>query len=61
MKLNADCIRDVLLELENSLSYRTNEEGHLERVFVSLHDLDCILIKYHVNVNEYLSQVLANI
>ena len=47
MKLNADCIRDVLLELENSLSYRTNEEGHLERVFVSLHDLDCILIKYH--------------
>ena len=31
MKLNADCIRDVLLELEKSLTYRTDEEGRLEK------------------------------
>ena len=46
MKLNADCIRDVLLELEKSLIYRTDEEGRLEKNTVSLHDLDCILIRY---------------
>lgn len=46
MKLNADCIRDVLLELEKSLTYRTDEEGRLEKNTVSLHDLDCILIRY---------------
>lgn len=46
MKLNTDCIRDVLLELEKSLTYRTDDEGHLERVSVSLHDLDCILVRY---------------
>lgn len=46
MKLNADCIRDVLLELEKSLTYRTDEEGRLEKNSVSLHELDCVLIRY---------------
>ena len=46
MKLNADCIRYVLIELEKSLTYRTDEEGRLEKNTVSLHDLDCILIRY---------------
>ena len=30
MKLNADCIREVLLELEDSLVIYTNDEGNLE-------------------------------
>lgn len=46
MKLNADCIRDVLLELEKSLTYRTNDEGQIEKNVVSLHELDGILIRY---------------
>ena len=46
MKLNADCIRDVLLELEKSLTYSTDEAGRLEKNSVSLHELDCILIRY---------------
>ena len=46
MKLNADCIRDVLLELEKSLTYRVNEDDQLEKNTVSLHELDCILIRY---------------
>ena len=46
MKLNSDCIRDVLLALEKSLTYRTDEEGRLEKSTVSLHELDCILIRY---------------
>lgn len=46
VKFNADCFRDVLLELENSLAYRINEDDQLERRSVSLHELDCILIRY---------------
>ena len=46
MKLNADCVRDVLLELEKTLTYRIDEEGRLEKNTVSLHELDCILIRY---------------
>ena len=46
MKLNADCIRDVLIELEKSLTYRTDEAGRVEKNAVSLHELDCVLIRY---------------
>lgn len=46
MKLNADCIREVLLELEDSLVIYTNDEGNLENKTVSLHHLECVLIRY---------------
>lgn len=46
MKLNTDCIRAVLLELERQLEYTVNDENAIERNHVTLETLDGLLIPY---------------
>lgn len=46
MKLNPDCIRAVLLELERELVYTENNDGLIERNFITLDELNGLMIRY---------------
>lgn len=39
MKLNSDCIRDVLLYLEENLSYNHETEGSIEHNTITMHKI----------------------
>ena len=39
MKLNPDCIRDVLLYLEENLSYNHETEGSIEHNTITIHKI----------------------
>ena len=39
MKLNPDCIRDVLLYLEENLSYNHETEGSIEHNTITMHKI----------------------
>ena len=49
MKLNSDCVRDVLLYLEDNLTYIYNEQGRMEHNTIQI---DKIIDNLH-NQNKY--------
>lgn len=46
MKLNPDCIRAVLLEIEKSQTYYVNEEGEVTKTFLTLDSIHGSLPKF---------------
>ena len=46
MKLKPDCMRAVLLQLERELTYATNESGAIEKNFLTLEELDGLIVAF---------------
>lgn len=46
MKLNPDCMRAVLLELERQLEVKVNDDGAIEINHVNLGELDGLIVRF---------------